>query len=603
MSGMMLAFAGGSYGAAPVNTVAPVVSGTATVGQTLSTTNGTWTGAPAPTFTYQWQRVTTNISGATSSTYVLVDADGGSTVRCVVKATNTIAPAGVTANSNSTAAVAAIVPGAPTIGTATATGSSTATVAYTAPASNGGATITLYTATSSPGGLTGTLATAGSGTITVSGLTALTSYTFTVTATNSAGTSAASAASNSITTTAKSMWITTVTASQFSRFSMSGYSQLVLDTSNNVYIGGEGRLSSNTYFAALQLTANGATNGGAYVTYSTATYSSIEPRDVARDSSGNIYIGGKLFNSSRGGTDGVLIKYNSSFALQSQQNVLQDNSSASALYSDGTNLFVAGAGRSVAKFDSGLNLQSGTGNSDVQWNNVRTDSSGNIYVFGSGYRAPDQTAVVFKYNSSFTLQWQREGYIGSSNYKGYGGAVDSSGNVAMVASGGASGGTLQVLYYNSSGTIQWQQRLSASPTQTQAINCDFDSSGNLYVLGTATNNNNILVAKYNSSGTIQFQRTITSTSNATGIRVSSAGIFVVGNDSLILFVAKLPLDGSGTGTYGSYTYAASSLTASSTGMTTATPTYTSSSNVFSNYGSQSPAGTSASLTLTGTVVL
>jgi hypothetical protein len=74
-------------------------------------------------------------------------------------------------------------------------------VAFTAPASNGGATITSYTATSSPSGITGTLSQAGSGTITVSGLAGGTSYTFTVTATNSAGTSAASSASNSITTT------------------------------------------------------------------------------------------------------------------------------------------------------------------------------------------------------------------------------------------------------------------------------------------------------------------------------------------------------------------------------------------------------------------
>ena len=92
------------------------------------------------------------------------------------------------------------VPGAPTIGTATATSSTTATVSFTAPASNGGATITLYTATSSPGGITGTLAQAGSGTITVTGLTGGTAYTFTVKATNSVGQSAASAASNSITT-------------------------------------------------------------------------------------------------------------------------------------------------------------------------------------------------------------------------------------------------------------------------------------------------------------------------------------------------------------------------------------------------------------------
>jgi hypothetical protein len=91
-------------------------------------------------------------------------------------------------------------PNAPTIGTATATGSTTATVAFTAPANDGYSTITSYTATSSPSGITGTLSQAGSGTITVSGLTASTSYTFTVTATNILGTSAASSASNSITT-------------------------------------------------------------------------------------------------------------------------------------------------------------------------------------------------------------------------------------------------------------------------------------------------------------------------------------------------------------------------------------------------------------------
>ena len=93
-----------------------------------------------------------------------------------------------------------LVPGAPTIGTATATSSTTATVAYTAPASNGGSPITSYTATSSPSGGTGTLSQAGSGTITVTGLAGGTAYTFTVTATNAIGTSAASAASNSITT-------------------------------------------------------------------------------------------------------------------------------------------------------------------------------------------------------------------------------------------------------------------------------------------------------------------------------------------------------------------------------------------------------------------
>jgi hypothetical protein len=93
-----------------------------------------------------------------------------------------------------------IAPGAPTIGTATATSDTTATVTFTAPASDGGATITTYTAISSPAGGTGTLNQAGSGTINVTGLTDNTSYTFTVTATNIAGTSSPSASSNSITT-------------------------------------------------------------------------------------------------------------------------------------------------------------------------------------------------------------------------------------------------------------------------------------------------------------------------------------------------------------------------------------------------------------------
>ena len=90
--------------------------------------------------------------------------------------------------------------GAPTSVTATSTGATTANVSFTAPASDGGATITSYTATSSPSGITGSISQAGSGTIAMTGLTAGTTYTFTVTATNSAGTSAASSASNSITT-------------------------------------------------------------------------------------------------------------------------------------------------------------------------------------------------------------------------------------------------------------------------------------------------------------------------------------------------------------------------------------------------------------------
>jgi hypothetical protein len=98
-------------------------------------------------------------------------------------------------NITATAAVVITAPGAPTAVTAAA-GNAQATVSFTAPVSNGGAAITGYTVTSTPGGIT---ATGTASPITVTGLTNGTAYTFTVTATNSAGTGAASGASGSVT--------------------------------------------------------------------------------------------------------------------------------------------------------------------------------------------------------------------------------------------------------------------------------------------------------------------------------------------------------------------------------------------------------------------
>ena len=99
------------------------------------------------------------------------------------------------------------VPGAPTIGTATAVNPTSATITFAAPASNGGATIETYTATSTPGSITGRVFQSGSGTITISGLSPSTSYTFVVTARNSVGTSSTSGASSAITTPADAQQI------------------------------------------------------------------------------------------------------------------------------------------------------------------------------------------------------------------------------------------------------------------------------------------------------------------------------------------------------------------------------------------------------------
>ena len=100
----------------PYNLVAPVASGTGQVGQTLSTTSGSWQGITTITFAYQWRRDASDISGATSSTYTLVADDYATDIDCVVTATNSLGSANQ--DSNDIANIAGSVPvisGVPTI--------------------------------------------------------------------------------------------------------------------------------------------------------------------------------------------------------------------------------------------------------------------------------------------------------------------------------------------------------------------------------------------------------------------------------------------------------------------------------------------------------
>ena len=71
----------------PEPTVAPAITGTLTVGSTLTVSNGTWSGSPTG-YTYQWLRDGVEIGGATASTYLLVSGDSGKMIGCAVVATD-----------------------------------------------------------------------------------------------------------------------------------------------------------------------------------------------------------------------------------------------------------------------------------------------------------------------------------------------------------------------------------------------------------------------------------------------------------------------------------------------------------------------------------
>lgn len=92
-AGLVGAVASARSAAAPQNTAAPQISGTARDGSTLTATNGMWSGSPT-SYTYQWQRCATDgtscgdITGATKQTYALTSGDVSRTVRVAVTAQN-----------------------------------------------------------------------------------------------------------------------------------------------------------------------------------------------------------------------------------------------------------------------------------------------------------------------------------------------------------------------------------------------------------------------------------------------------------------------------------------------------------------------------------
>ncbi|SFM54753.1 Fibronectin type III domain-containing protein, partial [Paenibacillus sp. 1_12] len=163
-------------GVATVSFAAPASNGgNAITGYTVTSSPGGFTGTSASVSPI----TVTGLTNGTAYTFTVVAKNG----------------AGDSASSEASSSVTptapiVVVPDAPTNVTAIS-GDGEATVSFDAPASDGGSAITQYTVTSSPGGFTGTSETAGS--ITITGLTNGTAYTFTVVARNIIGDSAASA--------------------------------------------------------------------------------------------------------------------------------------------------------------------------------------------------------------------------------------------------------------------------------------------------------------------------------------------------------------------------------------------------------------------------
>lgn len=319
---------------------------------------------------------------------------------------------------------------------------------------------------------------------------------------------------------------------------------------------------------------------------------------IALDSSNNVYIGGETSSQGAGSNDLLIAKYNSSGTIQFQRSLggtASETAYAIAVDSS-SNLYAAGSTSSQGAGVADILITKYNSSGTLQWQRslgsaiteiargVAVDSSANVYLVG--YDTDIFDIVIAKYNTSGTLQWQRRlGDNTNPNAQyGYGIQVDSSANVYIC---GAASNDAIVAKYNTSGTLLWQRTLSGTSFD-DAYSVAVDSSSNVYVCGRTISqgagNYDVLLAKYNSSGAIQWQRVLGGTAADAGrnIAVDSAGsyIYIVGQTSSAgqgssdVLIAKLPADGSLTGTYGSFTYQASTLTDAAGALTSATPTLT-----------------------------
>jgi hypothetical protein len=162
---------------------------------------------------------------------------------------------------------------------------------------------------------------------------------------------------------------------------------------------------------------------------------------------------------------------------------------------------------------------------------IAVDSSGNRYGVGNIGEGSLIKFSLIKNDTTGNVAWQRELTGSELHTQGFKIVTDSSGNVYAVGADQLNSSPytkwVVVVKFNSSGTIQWQRRLETN-NNTISSSIALDNSNNVYIVTSdygATSN--LIAAKYNSSGTIQWQKRFYSTAGAgsegTGLAVDSAG--------------------------------------------------------------------------------
>jgi hypothetical protein len=347
-------------------------------------------------------------------------------------------------------------------------------------------------------------------------------------------------------------------------------------------------------------------------------------RSIAVDSSGNVFVVGAFEGSN---TSAYILKLNSSGTLLWQKKFSATGAAAAwSIAIDSSNnpyiacdASVSGAGirASIHKFDTNGNLtwsryiddtSSPSGIESARA--VSVSSTGDVYFSGTTNFSNFSNADVFvaKYNTSGTIQWIKTFHLGTSDSVVISGLCTYSGGVYVVAQSFITGLQIEsiLLKLDSNGNIVWQRKITGLYYDEFGAP-DIDSTGNIYIpVNIQQSSGGVYksyIFKYDSSGALQLQRELQTSSQIKfqGIKVLNNSMHVAGTlGTTNILIAKLPTNGTKTGTYSPYTYSVSSLTDTAGNMSTSTRSMADAAATYLTFASG--AGTLATTTFSQSLV-